>query len=189
MISVIVLAPDSWQNTPDAREIVARSLSWLVSAVVAGIVRDVSLAASPALNLGDIAVHVGCDFVEDDDEATRLHACAVKARCAQVLVVKAGFQPTGPLADELEAHGRLSSDAPALLLATPTGFAQNLIPNLADRRRHLGDEAACPRSDVLRGLGACLPAGVAPRDAGQAIRLIVPIRASRRRSCRTCCSC
>jgi len=131
MISVVVLDPDS-HSDERAQEIVVRSLGWLVSAVVAGVVRDVTLAVSPAADLARIAEQAGCAIVQASDEADRLAAAVAKARCDRVLVIRVGYRPLGPLIEEIDMFDRAAgrTDA-ALLLAAPRTLLQRLFPGSA----------------------------------------------------------
>ena len=130
MISAIVLCSDDVLGRRDAREVVVRSLSWLVSAVVAGVVRDVTIAGSSELDLEDIADRVGCELVQADHDAERLRASGLKAKCPRLLIVKAGYQPDGQLAEEVDARGGTPIEATAHVLAAPSTFIERLLPNL-----------------------------------------------------------
>lgn len=144
MISAVVVASDHGASDQRAREIIVRSLVWLVSAVVAGVVRDVTLAVPPGLDLGEVADQAGCRLVEAAGEAARLARAMGDARCDRILVLEAGFQPIGPLVDVIdrfEQHARPGSAG--LLIAEPLGLLQRLFP---DRGRTVG--ALVPRSLV-----------------------------------------
>ena len=134
MISVIVLVPDV-HRSDDAdrfREIVARSLVWLVSAVVAGIVRDVTLAGPATLGLDEIADEAGCKLVEADDEAERIGAAVAGSRDARLLVMRAGYQPDATLTADLDAFlRRAAPDAAALVLAAPETLLERILPGRA----------------------------------------------------------
>lgn len=132
MLSAVVLVPGDWpgQDLALEREIVVRSLVWLVSAVVAGVVRDVTLAVPPHLGLGDVADQAGCNLVVGGDEAARLGLALDGAREARLLLLKAGFQPEDGVIDELEAFERhRRGEAVARLLAAPEHFLERLFPN------------------------------------------------------------
>lgn len=134
MISAIVLAPDTARSADveHVREVAVRSLVWLVSAVVSGVVRDVTLAVPTGLGLSEVADQVGCAFVEADGEADRLVEAVKVSRGMRLLIIKAGFQPDGGLPDEIDSFVRRSSaDAVALVLAAPATAAQRLLPDRA----------------------------------------------------------
>ena len=81
MTSAIVFVPTATgRSAPHDGELLVRSLVWLVSAVVAGAVRDVTLAGGPGLGLCDIADQSGCGFVEGASEAACLHAALAVGR-------------------------------------------------------------------------------------------------------------
>lgn len=130
MISAIVLA----NGAPPARagELVVRSLGWLVSAVVAGVVRDVTAACPRDWPVEEVTEHAGCALVKAEGEAERLAAAAAIAKCELVLVLRLGYQPEGPLVAEIDAaQPRLAPDASALLLEAPATMWQRLFPDRA----------------------------------------------------------
>ena len=134
MISAVVLSPDLAAETDvaHAREIAVRSLVWLVSAVVSGVVRDVVLAAPAALALSDIADQAGCMLVEAASEADRLRQAVAASRGTQVLVLRAGFQPEAALIEEIDLLIRRGPCAAmALILAAPQTILQRLMPDRA----------------------------------------------------------
>lgn len=134
MISAIVLTPDGrlGDNPAHGREIVARSLVWLVSAVIAGIVRDVTLAASAELGLADLADQSGCRLVEAPHEGERLVAAAAASKQARLIVVRAGYHPDGGLIDEIAAlERREPAETVAALHAAPATAWQRLLPGYA----------------------------------------------------------
>lgn len=130
MISAIVLATG---DPPErARELAVRSLAWLVSAVVAGVVRDVTAACPSSWPVADVMEHAGCELVQGESETGRLAAAATLARCERVLVLRLGFQPEGPLVAEIDAaQPRLEPHAAALLLEAPASMMQRLFPDRA----------------------------------------------------------
>ena len=161
MISAIVLASEhqSGDDVEHAHEVVVRSLVWLVSAVVDGVVRDVVLAVPPGLGLSDVADQSGCMLAKGDDEEARLAAAIAVARGPRLLVVRAGFQPEGPLAAEIDAFVRRKpEDAAALLRAAPESLAQRLAPMSVPAVGAIVSRAACVASPpasfarLVRGL-------------------------------------
>ena len=134
MISAIVLASETrvGADLAHARETIVRSLVWLVSAVVSGVVRDVTLATPAGLGLSDVADHAGCDLVQADSECERLGTALARSRGALVLVLRGGYQPEAGLVDEIDAFVRRARpDAAALVLASPASALQRLLPDLA----------------------------------------------------------
>ena len=134
MMSAVVLAPDLTAQTDlgHAREITVRSLVWLVSAVVSGVVRDVVLAVPMGLALSEVADQAGCVLVEAENEAHRLSRAITESRDSRVLVVRAGFQPEQGLIDEIDAFLRRAPGAAvALVLAAPETMLQRLYPDRA----------------------------------------------------------
>lgn len=134
MISAIVLIPDGWpaDDLGRTREIVVRSMVWLVSAVVSGVVRDVVLAVPPGFGFAELADQSGCTLVQAKNEAERLASAAGAARAGRVLVLRAGFQPETGLVEDLDAFLRREPQAAtALVLATPATALQRLFPEKA----------------------------------------------------------
>lgn len=130
MISAIVLG--NGEPPERARELAVRSLAWLVSAVVAGVVRDVAAACPSSWPIADVMEHAGCALVTAKAEAERLAAAVALAKCEHVLVLRLGFQPEGPLVAEIDAAlPRLMPDGAALLLEAPATALQRLFPDRA----------------------------------------------------------
>ena len=130
MISAIVLATG---DPPErAGEFAVRSLAWLVSAVVAGVVRDVTAACPCTWAVEDVMEHAGCALVKAEGEAERLVKAVALAKCERVLVLRLGFQPEGPLVAEIDAaQPRLEPGMAALLLEAPATALQRLFPDRA----------------------------------------------------------
>ena len=134
LISVIVLVPDIHRSddVDRFREIIARSLVWLVSAVVAGVVREVTLAGPSGIGLGAIADGVGCRVVEADGEAERVGAAVAGSRDARLLVMRVGYQPDSNLTADLDAFvSRTGPNAVALILAAPETMLERIVPGRA----------------------------------------------------------
>jgi hypothetical protein len=134
MISAVVLAPDMSAETDlgHAREIVVRSLVWLVSAVVSGVVRDVILAVPEGFGLAEVADQAGCMLVEADGEGARLSRAVAASRETRVLVLRTGFQPEAGLVEEIDSFlRRAPRESAALVLATPDNALQRLAPDRA----------------------------------------------------------
>ena len=132
MMSALVLAPNARAggDLERTREVVVRSLAWLVSAVVAGVIGDVVLAAPSLLDLGEAADLVGCRLVEANDEGDRLRQGAEACRKVRLLVMRAGFTADIGMVDELERFLRGFPDG-AIIRATPESLLQTLMPRLA----------------------------------------------------------
>ena len=131
MMSALVLAPDAGMvaDLERTREVVIRSLAWLVSAVVAGVIGDVVLAAPPLLDLGEAADLAGSRFIEATDEGDRLRRGAAACRKAHLLVMRGGFTAEIGMVGELE---RLLRERPAgaIIRSTPEPRLQTLMPSL-----------------------------------------------------------
>lgn len=134
MIPAIVLVPDP--RPPDdadhVREIAVRSLVWLVSAVVAGVVGDVTLAGPADIDLDDVADRVGCKVVVARDEAERLALALAGGQEGRVLVLRAGYHHDATVTDDLDAFLRRSGpEAAALILAAPETLIERMVPGRA----------------------------------------------------------
>jgi hypothetical protein len=149
MISAIVFVADAKRrDVSRERELLVRSLVWLVSAVVAGIVRDVTLAGRPDLGLAEIADQCGCNIAEGAGEAERLGTAIASSKGSRLLILEAGFQPTDAIIGELDGVARtLAADASVRLLATPATAWQRLFP---DQARTIGLFAPADRCRALR---------------------------------------
>ena len=134
MISAIVLVSDrqSTDDTEHAHEIVVRSLVWLVSAVVAGVVRDVTLANPPGFGLSEVADQSGCALVEAEEEGARLAAAIAAVRGPRLLILRAGYHVDSRIGEEIDAFVRRQPETEsALILSEPETAAQRLLPNRA----------------------------------------------------------
>ena len=134
MISAIVFAADARQDDDlgQIREVVVRSLVWLVTAVVSGVVRDVTLATPPGFGLSEVADQSGCNLVQEDSESARLAAAIAATRTTRLLIVKAGYEPDGRLIDELDMFMRRhDEDDVAVVRAAPETALQRLLPDRA----------------------------------------------------------
>ena len=134
MISAIVLVPDLRRSddVDHVREIAVRSLVWLVSAVVAGVVRQVILVGPADIGLHEIADQAGCEVVAAGNEMERLALAMAGSRDARVLVLRAGYQHDATLTDDLDAFiRRAEPEATALILAAPETLLQRIWPERA----------------------------------------------------------
>ena len=162
MISAIVFARARRGGATLDSELVVRSLAWLVSAVVAGVVRDVVLAGPTALNLPEIADQFGCRAFEGETEAAYLATAIAAARGRHLLLIEIGAQPSGGMLAELDRMTRQGGpDALALLLAAPVTRLQRLLPGRTPR---VGLLAPADRCRALAGRDfAALCAALKPK--------------------------
>ena len=134
MISAVVLVPDLGRSddADRVREIAVRSLVWLVSAVVAGVVRDVTLAGPADIDLDDVADRVGCKVVSASDEPDRLALAMTGRQDGRVLLLRAGYHHDATVTDDLDAFLRRSApEAAALILAAPETLIERMVPGCA----------------------------------------------------------
>jgi hypothetical protein len=114
-------------------EPVVRSLSGFVPASVAGLIRDAVLAGPAQNELGIVADHAGCVFVEAEMEAEALSEALRLARGTDVLILHAGHVPE---IGSMEAIGDLVASSQSagrgwLLRAAPDNAAERFFPVLA----------------------------------------------------------
>ena len=109
-----------------------RSLAWLVSAVVAGVVRDVTLTGRAELGLSDIADQCGCSVASGEREAECLAHALAGCKGTHALLIASAYRPFETMIDELDsfADGVRPSQA-VRLLAAPQTMLQRLIPTAA----------------------------------------------------------
>lgn len=173
MISAIVLVPDAEpaEDVNHAREVVVRSLVWLVSAVVAGVVRDVTLAGPRRLGLAEVADQSGCLLMQEDGEAARLDAAVKASRASRVLILTSGFQPDGPLVEDIDSFiRRASADDAALVLATPETVLQRFFPDRAPVAGVLAPRCLLGEGLAFAGLARAFRLGVKLRTRAARIR-------------------
>ena len=132
MLSAVVCLLPPPRGVPLARpaEQVVRSLSSLVPACVAGVLRDVMVAGPPGLDLQVVADHAGCALVEAAAPAAALAAALARSGRRHVLVLRAGYA-VGDVIDELDDILQARDVVPRRLRAVGEGFAQRLLPALA----------------------------------------------------------
>ena len=145
MLSAIILAPDPRGTDPASlrpQEAVARTLAGLVSATVADLVRDATIAGLEGSDLARLADQAGCWLVSGTNLRSALAQALRSARYSHVLVLLAGFVPEAGFIDETEDfllaagvsdNGAAMQGAPqaAALRRQPEGFWQRVIPALA----------------------------------------------------------
>lgn len=101
MISLIVLStPTPGESHP--AEALVRTLSAFVDAAVRGLVREAVLVGPPQIELGYIADHAGCAFVEAKTEAAGIAAALPLTRAPHLLLVRAGYVPETGFAEAIE---------------------------------------------------------------------------------------
>ena len=134
MLSVIILctaAPANGRTVAPA-EAVVRTLSSLVGASVRGLVRDVVLAGPRERELGLIADHAGCVFVEAASEAECLRLALGRVRGEDLLVLLPGHVPESGFLEEVEdllSQGGMRDGR--RICAAPVTYWQRLVPALA----------------------------------------------------------
>lgn len=178
MISALVLSPSlrAGQAHPRAAEAVARSLNALVRAAIEGILRDVAIAGPREDDLGPLADHAGCDWIETGSARQAFALAAARMRTDYVFVLEGGFAPASGFAEEIgEIHLDPASFRGVLLRCEPENFLSRLAPALA---RPVGAlvsiaelRAAAPRdlADLIRR----------PRNRRPTIRRALAVRAHR----------
>jgi hypothetical protein len=142
MLSAIVLACDASQPHPADPEAVVASLAALVPAVLAGLVREASLAVTAGDEaMQEIADHAGCRLVEAVAAADVLPAALAAARGPGVLVLRAGCVPEQSFPEEIADFLRRDPDGCALFRQTPLRGLARIFPSLAPVAGLLGTQS------------------------------------------------
>lgn len=104
MISLIVLClkPAATHAESHPAEAIVRTLSAFVGATVRGLVREAVLIGTPQIELGYIADHAGCAFVEAKTEADGIAGALPLVRTQHLLIVRAGYVPETGFAEAIE---------------------------------------------------------------------------------------
>jgi hypothetical protein len=134
-----------------------RSLGGLVTAAVAGVIRDVTIAGPLGLDLATIADHAGCGLVEAPREADRLDLAFALAKGPDVLVLRAAYVPGTGFIEALRDFENRDGQC-GFIRALPETWLQRLCPGLAPVAAAIAPLAlwrAQPRQDfrrMVRGL-------------------------------------
>src|SRR5947209_16670471 len=133
MVTAIVLANSQEKQGLGRRaaEEAARTLAFLVSAAVQGLVRDAVLLGEDSAALRYVADYAGCTLVSKADPAKALAEALAAARSEQVFLLKAGYAAEPPLIDEIRdflEFGRGRDGACGLVRETPGSFVQRVLP-------------------------------------------------------------
>jgi hypothetical protein len=136
MLTAIVLANSQKKQglAPSAPEEAARTLAFLVSAAVQGLVRDAVLIGQDSAALRYVADYAGCTLVSESEPAKALGEALTTARSEQVFLLKAGYAAEPPLIDEIRdflEFGRGREGASGLVRAMPDGFVQRVLPGMS----------------------------------------------------------
>lgn len=147
MLSAIVLACDAAEPQPATPEAVVASVSALVPAVVAGLIREASLAVTAGEEaMHKIADHAGCQIVEAMAAADVLQAAVAAAPGPLLILLRAGCVPQQGFVEELADFMREGADLGALLREMPTGGLARLFPSLAPAAGLVGARSAMRKS-------------------------------------------
>src|SRR5947209_7534884 len=133
MLTAIVLAnPQEKQELARrAPEEAARTLAFLVSAAVQGVVRDAVLIGENSAALRYVADYAGCTLVSEGEPAKALAEALTAARSEHVFLLKAGYAAEPPLIDEIRdflEFGRGREGVCGLVRETPGGLVQRVLP-------------------------------------------------------------
>jgi hypothetical protein len=150
MLTAIVLG-ESDQNQKLAQrapEQAARTLAFLVSAAVQGLIRDAVLIGEDTPALRYVADYAGCSLISESDRAKAMAEALDLARGEHVFVLRAGYAAEPPLIVEIRDFievGPGRQGACGLVREMAGGFIERIWPAMSP----------------LAGL-------VAPRDKGRA---------------------
>ena len=133
MLTAIVLA-NSQEKQGLARrapEEAARTLAFLVSAAVQGLVRDAVLIGEDSAALRYVADYAGCTLVSEADPTKALAEALAAARSEHLFLLKAGYAAETPLMDEIRdflEFGRGRDGVCGLVREVPGSFVQRVLP-------------------------------------------------------------
>lgn len=137
MLSTIVLYEEINRRraNTDPREVLVRTLASLVAPNIERLLGDVMIVGPPGKDLGAIADHAGCGFIEVEREAERLLNGLAQIRFENVFILRSGFALEGGFSEELADLTRLYSNGlmPSLRLrAQAVTTLERLVPHLAE---------------------------------------------------------
>ena len=136
MLTAIVLA-NSQEKQAFARgapEEAARTLAFLVSAAVQGLVRDAVLIGADTPAVRYVADYAGCTLIGESEPAKALAGSLEAARSEHIFLLKAGYAAETPLIDEIRdflEFGRGREGVCGLVRETPGSFVQRLLPGMS----------------------------------------------------------
>ncbi len=136
MLTAIVLG-ESDQNQKLAQrapEQAARTLAFLVSASVQGLVRDAVLIAAETPALRYVADYAGCSLISESDGAKALAEALDLARGEHVFLFRAGYAAEPALIDEIRDFLELGpgrQGACGLVREMADGFMQRIWPAMS----------------------------------------------------------
>ncbi|HKH80749.1 MAG TPA: transposase [Methylovirgula sp.] len=128
----LILLCGTRRSRGSGAEPVVRSLSGFVAASINGLIGDAVLAGPPQKDLGFIADHAGCAFVEAETEVDALSQALVLSRGTDLLILHAGHVPEIGFIEGIEdllASGQ--SARRGWLLRAPGNSAERAFPALA----------------------------------------------------------
>ncbi|MGA8601690.1 MAG: transposase [Beijerinckiaceae bacterium] len=134
MLTAIVLA-NSQEKQAFARgapEEAARTLAFLVSAAVQGLVRDAVLIGADTPALRYVADYAGCTLIGESEPAKALAGSLEAARSEHIFLLKAGYAAETPLIDEIRdflEFGRGREGVCGVVREIPGRFLQRVLPN------------------------------------------------------------
>jgi hypothetical protein len=133
MLTAIVLANSQEKQgfARGAAEQTARTLAFLVSAAVQGLVRDAVLVGEESAALRHVADYAGCTLVTESDPAAALMAALSSGRAEHVFLLTAGYAADPPLLDEIRdflEFGRGRGSVCGLVREMPRGLVQRVLP-------------------------------------------------------------
>jgi len=133
MLSAVVFMPeDRFRKTAsDPLVALSRSLGALVTVAVEGLIRDVIIAGPSGYELGTIADHAGCAFIEGALEADWLQRALSLAHGPACLVLHAGYIPGPGFAEEVRMILDWVKMQPGFWRAEPDHWIARLFPGLS----------------------------------------------------------
>jgi hypothetical protein len=132
LTAIVLINPQEKQGLARrAPEEAARTLAFLVSAAVQGVVRDAVLIGEDSTALRYVADYAGCTLVSEGDPRKALAEALAAARSEHVFLLKAGYAAEAPLIDEIRdflEFGRGRDGVSGRVRETPGGLVQRILP-------------------------------------------------------------
>jgi hypothetical protein len=166
LTAIVLINPQEKQGLARrAPEEAARTLAFLVSAAVQGVVRDAVLIGEDSAALRYVADYAGCTLVTESEPPKALAEALAAARSDHVLLLKAGYAAESPLIDEIRdflEFGRGRDGVSGRVREIPGGLIQRILPGTSSLVGLVAprDKCRAARAGDLAGMARRLRPGV-----------------------------
>lgn len=158
MLSAVILAFDAEEAAARRDEAVARALSSLVPACVAGVIGDALIAGPAKASLRKVADEAGCALIEAEDARLCLERALRAARRPETLLLMAGYAVESGFVDEIRDMFAFGETGARALRAAPHSLLTRLAPRLARPVGLIARKDDCAGADSLARLARRLRA-------------------------------